>query len=98
MFEIAPGIYTHPRMKKAVRERLWDVMCDWVGAIPEDGGIVLFWADRNAPAGLNMRFIGFPKKELVEYEGTWLTHSPLTQRHEHEELAELADIDRDLPF
>ena len=27
--ELAPGVYASPRMSKAVRERVWDVMHDW---------------------------------------------------------------------
>ena len=69
MHEIAPGVYVAPRMKKSVRERLWKVMMDWSELISEDGGVVLFWRSRKAPSGLGVRVIGWPKKELVEYEG-----------------------------
>ena len=32
MLEIAPGVYTGPRMSKGVRERIWNVMTQWYGA------------------------------------------------------------------
>lgn len=90
MQEIAPGIYVAPRMKKAVRERLWQVMMDWAELVPEDGGIVLFWKSQTAPSGLGVRFLGFPKKELVEHEGIWLTLRDLTGAHDIEELQQVA--------
>lgn len=91
MHDIAPGVYVAPRMKKAVRERLWTVMLDWAELLPSDGGVVLFWKSRTAPSGLGMRFIGWPKKELVEHEGMWLTVRALTAQHDAEELMELED-------
>ena len=29
MLEIAPGVYTAPRMTSGIRERVWDVLADW---------------------------------------------------------------------
>lgn len=93
MHEIAPGVYVAPRMKKAVRERVWNVMMEWAELIPEDGGVVLFWKSRSAPSGLGVRLLGWPKKELVEYEGVWLTLRDLTGAHDVDELMELAEIE-----
>lgn len=91
MHEIAPGVYVAPRMKKAVRERVWNVMLEWAELIPEDGGVVLFWRSRNAPSGLGVRLVGWPKKELVEHEGLWLTLRSLTGTHDIDELMKLVD-------
>jgi len=91
MHELTPGVYVAPRMKKSVRERLWGVMMEWSGLIPEDGGLVLFWRSRKAPSGLGVRVLGWPKKELVEYEGMWLTFQKLTQAHNTEQLEKLLD-------
>lgn len=93
MHEIAPGVYAAPRMKKSVRERLWKVMMDWSELIPDDGGVVLFWRSQKAPSGLGIRVLGWPKKELVEYEGMWLTFQELTKAHDSEELEELSKIE-----
>lgn len=79
MHEIAPGVYVAPKMNKGVRERLWTVMMKWSEAIPEDGGIVLFWSSKKAPSGLAFNLLGWPKKELKEHEGFWLTFSKLTK-------------------
>jgi CRISPR-associated protein Cas2 len=29
MLEVAPGVYTSPKMTRAVRERVWQVIQDW---------------------------------------------------------------------
>jgi CRISPR-associated protein Cas2 len=93
MQEIAPGVYVAPVMKKSVRERLWNVMMDWNELLPDDGGVVFFWRDADAPSGLQIRLLGWPKKEFVDHEGMWLTLRDLTEAHDVEELLEQADVD-----
>lgn len=93
MHELAPGIYVAPRMKKSVRERIWNVMMEWSELIPDDGGVVLFWRSSNAPSGLGIRVLGWPRKELKEYEGMWLTFRELTKAHGEEELEKLLKIE-----
>lgn len=93
MQEIAPGLYVAPVMKNAVRERIWDVMMEWSELLSEEGGVVLFWKDPDAPSGLNVRLVGWPKKEFVEHEGLWLTHRDLTEAHDIEELLEQLDAE-----
>lgn len=89
MHEIAPGVYAVPKMKKSVRERLWRVLLSWEELIPKDGGIVLLWRSAKAPSGLVVRTLGWPKKELVEYEGMWLTFRNLIKSHDSKELVQL---------
>ena len=93
MQEIAPGVYAAPRMKKAVRERVWHVMLEWQELLPQDGGVVLFWKSRDAPSGMAVRLLGWPKKDLVEHEGLWLTLRGLTEAHDIDELHEAAATD-----
>lgn len=97
MHEIAPGVYAAPRMKKSVRERMWKVMLEWSELIPDDGGVVLFWRSKKAPSGLGVRVLGWPRKELVEYEGMWLTFRALTKAHDSDELEKLSKIE-DVPY
>ena len=97
MHEIAPGVYAAPRMKKAVRERIWTVMMEWAELLPADGGVVLFWKSRDAPSGLGIRLIGWPKKEMVDHEGLWLTVRGLTAAHDIDELQALAAHDEPSP-
>ena len=96
MLEVAPGVYVSPRMGRAVRERVWKVMQDWMGLLPEDSGLVLLWSDHQAPSGLGMLLIGWPKKEFVDQEGMWLTLSQLTQQHDMEELEALTHLDEEV--
>ena len=81
MLEIAPGIYASPKIKKAVRERIWRVMLEWHEALPDDGGIVMFWADKRAPSGMGMHVVGYPKKTLLEHEGMWLAQGYISPDH-----------------
>ncbi|PEN11352.1 type I-E CRISPR-associated endoribonuclease Cas2 [Longibacter salinarum] len=93
MLEIAPGVFAAPRMKTAVRERVWNVMVEWSELVPDDGGVVMFWRDAEAPSGMVVRLIGYPKKELLEHEGVWLTLTNLTAAHDIEELRTVSDTD-----
>lgn len=90
MLELAPGIYLAPRLRKPVRDRVWAVLVDWAAALPADAGVCMFWRSRKAPSGLAIRMIGFPKKELVDHEGVWLSSGNLTSEHELDELEALA--------
>ncbi len=72
MLELAPGIYTSPEMSTAVRDRVWNVVCEWAGALPDDGGVLMTWRDAQQPSGQAVLTLGWPKKELVELNGLWL--------------------------
>ncbi len=89
MLEVAPGVFVGPRLNKAVRERIWAVMLEWAEQIPSDGGVVMFWKSREAPLGLGIRTLGWPKKEILDLEGLWLSRRDLTEAHHQEELKAL---------
>ena len=72
MLELAPGVYTSPHMSEAVRDRVWAVCCDWAGALPNDGGVLMTWREKAEPSGQAVRVVGWPKKEFVELDGMWL--------------------------
>ena len=79
MLEIAPGVYTGPRMTRAVRERIWSVLEDWHGALhatpSPDGGqasIVMTWRDPKADGGQAVQMLGLPRKTIVEIDGMLL--------------------------
>ncbi|MFW6053283.1 MAG: type I-E CRISPR-associated endoribonuclease Cas2e [Persicimonas sp.] len=91
MLEVAPAIYVAPRMKKPVRERVWQTVLDWSEFLPADGGIILLWKSRQATSGLGMRLVGWPQKELIDHEGIWLATRALTAAHDQDELAKLAE-------
>lgn len=93
MQEIAPGVYVAPTLSSAVRERVWGVMMEWEGLLPDEAGVVFFWRDADAPSGLQIRILGWPKKEFVEHEGLWLTLRDLTEAHDVEELLEQIEVE-----
>jgi len=77
--EIAPGIYTGPRMSKAVRTRIWQVLSDWYAANPSIGqhdeqaaSIVMTWRDKTAAGGQSVLTLGLPAKTLIEADGLLL--------------------------
>ncbi|MBF0627551.1 MAG: type I-E CRISPR-associated endoribonuclease Cas2 [Magnetococcales bacterium] len=78
MLEIAPGVYTSPRMNVAVRTRVWTVLEAWFTALGE-GSIVLVWRDPKAPSGQSILTLGTPPVELVNVDGMILSRRPLTQ-------------------
>lgn len=77
MLEIAPGVYTAPRMNEAVRERVWSVMLVYCGA-GEDFSVVMTWPDGSAPCGQAVRVLGAPPVELVDVHGLVLARRDLT--------------------
>jgi CRISPR-associated protein Cas2 len=83
MCEIAPGVYTAPRLSKGVRERVWDVVCLWLGILPT-GSVVMTWPDSSLSGGQAVRTHGVPKVELIDDFGIFLSRRDLTT----------ADLDR----
>lgn len=81
MLEIAPGVYASPRLKAAVRERIWTVMLEWSSLLEQDAGVLMAWPDRSALSGMSLRFVGWPKKDIVNVEGLWLARSDPTSIH-----------------
>jgi CRISPR-associated protein Cas2 len=77
MLELAPGVYTGPDLTAGVRERIWNVCCDWAGILPSDGGVLMTWSDERKPGGQAVLVLGWPRKELVELDGLWLDRREL---------------------
>ncbi|HEY3354839.1 MAG TPA: type I-E CRISPR-associated endoribonuclease Cas2e [Polyangia bacterium] len=75
MLEIAPGVYTAPRMTRGVRERVWLVLEEWFGAVG-GGGIVMTWADAAQPGGQGIQTLGSPPRQLRDHEGVVLAWQP----------------------
>lgn len=76
MLEIAPGVYTGPRMSRAVRDRVWRVLTDWHSHLPR-GGIVMTWYDSTLPGGQGVQMLGVPRRWLIEHDGIFLSHRHL---------------------
>jgi CRISPR-associated protein Cas2 len=76
LLELAPGVYAGPALSAAVRDRVWAVCCEWAGALPDEAGVLMTWPDASAPGGQALRLLGWPKREFVELDGTWLVAAP----------------------
>ena len=72
MLEVSPNVFIAPRMTKGVRERTWGVIADWHGQEPR-GSAVMVWRDLNETGGIGLAHLGTPPRELVEFDGMWLT-------------------------
>ena len=88
MCEIGPGVYTAPRMNRAVRERVWRVLSDWHAAIGDpDLAVVMTWRSPNTPGGQEILTLGVPRRRLVKHGEVYLAMRDL-QPGEIDELHE----------
>ena len=71
MLEIAPGVYTSPRMTSGIRERIWDVLSRWYYDSGR-GAIVMTWSDRTAVGEQRIRLLGEAPKTIVDADGVYL--------------------------
>ena len=71
MLEIAPGVYTSPKMTHGIRERIWDVISRWHYEL-SNGSIVMTYRDPGAPGEQHIRTLGTPKKGIVNVDGIHL--------------------------
>jgi CRISPR-associated protein Cas2 len=71
MLEIAPGVYTAPKMNRAVRERVWAVMEEWFGELG-GGGIVMTWLEPLAHGGQQIAVLGSASYELHQCNDVFL--------------------------
>jgi CRISPR-associated protein Cas2 len=72
MLELAPGVYSHPKLSKAVRERIWNVLRNW-WEYSAEGSILMLWEDAAQPGGQGVAYLGLPQRTIVEYEGVLLS-------------------------
>ncbi len=71
MCEIAPGVYTAPRMSRNVRERMWSVLEEWWLAYPQCS-VLMTWPEAKLPGGQNLRTLGLPRQDLRDHCGVFL--------------------------
>jgi CRISPR-associated protein Cas2 len=74
--EISAGVYTSPRMNKAVRERVWKVLSEWHESLV-GGAIIMTWHDPQAPGGQGLLTLGEPPRQFVETDGLILVKRDL---------------------
>lgn len=88
MCEIAPGVYTAPRMTAAVRERVWAVLEEW-WVEKSEVTVLMTWEDRSLPGGQQVRTLGTPPRELRDHHGVFLAKRSLSES-DREVLEKLA--------
>ena len=77
MVEIAPGVYTSPRMSVAVRGRVWRVLEKWHSGLREEA-YVMTWPARDQPGGQGVLSLGFPRTEVARHDGIHLSRRALS--------------------
>ena len=75
MLELAPGVYSAPRLNTAVRDRVWNVVEEWFRDEVE-ASVIMLWGDTQVPGGMSVRVLGLPPIELVELDGLIVSHRP----------------------
>lgn len=78
MLEIAPGVYTGPRLSRGVRERVWRVLTAWYEALGR-GAVVMTWREAGAPGGQRVLTLGEPRRDLVDLDGVLLVRRELAK-------------------
>ena len=71
MLEIAPGVYTSPKMTKGIRDRVWAVLERWHRQLRQ-GAIVMTWRDPRAVGEQQIRTLGQAPKHIVDADGIYL--------------------------
>lgn len=78
MCEIAPGVYTAPRMNRSVRERIWAVMCEWWQE-DEEEAVLMTWPDPELAGGQQVKTLGLPRQDLQDHHGVFLACREVSQ-------------------
>lgn len=81
MCEIAPGVYTSPKMNAAVRERVWSVAESWFDD-RHDGSVVMTWPDPKQLGGLAVWSLGAPRTEVARADGVYLARRDVPETPE----------------
>ena len=92
MCEIAPGVYTAPRMSKAVRSRVWSVLESWHDP-DSDVAAVMTWKSVKTPGGQAVAAIGTPRVSLVLRDGIYMARRDGPGGHRSEEATGLEVVD-----
>lgn len=93
MCEIAPGVYTAPRMSAGVRDRVWSVIESW-WTPRGDASLVMTWPDSSLPGGQQVRTAGVPRKDVISHYGVFLARGDLS----NEEQSMLAKETSEIPL
>jgi CRISPR-associated protein Cas2 len=79
MCEVAPGVYTAPRMSQGVRDRVWHVLVDWFSPAG-DHALLMTYPEPTLPGGQAFRVLGAPRQELCEHDGVFLARREIEEK------------------
>ena len=74
MLELAPGVYSAPRLSTAVQERIWKVLTDWFMAEQDASIVLILGRPPTNPAAQSVRVLGLPPVEFIDLDGLLITH------------------------
>ena len=66
MLEVRAGVFVG-RLSALVRDKLWEYVCE---GMKGGAGTLLYSSD--AEQGFSLRFMGEPRRSVVDFEGLWL--------------------------
>jgi CRISPR-associated protein Cas2 len=78
MCEVAPGVYTAPRMTQGVRDRVWSVLAEWFQPSAEHA-VLMSWPEPALPGGQAFQFLGTPRQDLCDYDGVFLARRDIDE-------------------
>lgn len=81
LLELAPSVYSAPRLSPAVRDRVWSVLEDWFPH-EREASIIMLWQEHKLPGGQAVKTLGSPPIDLVEVDGIILARRPLPEGKE----------------
>ena len=73
MLELAPGVYSHPKMSAGIRQRLWNVLEKWYQEQIFDGSVLMIWSDSTQPGGQGIAALGLPQRTIHDCDGILLS-------------------------
>ena len=73
MLELAPGVYSHPKMSAGIRQRLWNVLEKWYQEQIFDGSVLMIWSDSTQPGGQGIAALGLPQRTIQDCDGILLS-------------------------
>jgi CRISPR-associated protein Cas2 len=68
MLNVHPGVFVSMDLDAGARERVFNTVQGWWTASPR-GSVVYVARDTTKPLGIDLRNLGVPKREVVEYDG-----------------------------
>ena len=66
MLEVRAGVFVG-RLSALVRDKLWEYVCE---GMKGGAGTLIYSSD--AEQGFSLRFMGEPRRSVVDFEGLWL--------------------------